>query len=349
MKRLNYSTQAIEGIRATRHLYAEPEIANQVIDLLVEGEKFQLPDNGHLLYRWGEIPDMKEPGRLPFGVTITEVPWMITVSDGGTLAAHGVPNATSTKQIAISFELGPYEDQIRSAEDDPLRSILEARYDRNSSQPPLARAVISIFFRNGGGWEINPAALIHPYEDLIHDRIDMKIGAVHKKLLKEQRSKMREMGHTPTGSSKKGYIVAVLMPGDYARDYLKMPELEMARINNDLGNEIGWIYQLVTALSCSNVTVDKIEPSRLLQKQRASNKNKAPLFTEHVLTLDGTELKAYNPQGMGGTHASPRTHLRRGHIRNLADGRQVWVNDTIVNPGNGFADKTYDMKERLLT
>lgn len=32
-----------------------------------------------------------------------------------------------------------------------------------------------------------------------------------------------------------------------------------------------------------------------------------------------------------GTHASPRPHLRRGHIRTYEDGKKIWVHATIVN------------------
>ena len=43
-----------------------------------------------------------------------------------------------------------------------------------------------------------------------------------------------------------------------------------------------------------------------------------------------------NINGMpSGHHRSPREHLRRGHIRRLADGRRIWVNAAIVGAGKG--------------
>jgi hypothetical protein len=45
----------------------------------------------------------------------------------------------------------------------------------------------------------------------------------------------------------------------------------------------------------------------------------------------------------GGTHASPRVHLRRGHIRRLP-GKNIWVNATIVgNSDLGVVIKDYSV------
>jgi len=44
----------------------------------------------------------------------------------------------------------------------------------------------------------------------------------------------------------------------------------------------------------------------------------------------------------GGTHATPRLHERRGHWRNLANGRVVWVRDCLVgDPDKGVVEKDY--------
>lgn len=49
----------------------------------------------------------------------------------------------------------------------------------------------------------------------------------------------------------------------------------------------------------------------------------------------------------GGTHASPRWHIRRGHWRQLADGRRVFVRACQVgDPGRGGVLKDYTVGER---
>jgi hypothetical protein len=46
-----------------------------------------------------------------------------------------------------------------------------------------------------------------------------------------------------------------------------------------------------------------------------------------------TPFAGTNPrENGGGTHASPRTHLRRGHIRRVGP-KRIWIQNTIVNPG----------------
>lgn len=112
------------------------------------------------------------------------------------------------------------------------------------------------------------------------------------------------------------------------------------RIGHDVGEESRMIIELTMALSCANVSLATDTPSKLLQKQRKAKK-KPSLFDYHVLVINGQEIGA-NDSGPTGTHASPRTHLRRGHLRRLPHREErIWINDTIVNPGNGFVQKDY--------
>jgi hypothetical protein len=48
---------------------------------------------------------------------------------------------------------------------------------------------------------------------------------------------------------------------------------------------------------------------------------------------------------LGGSHCSPREHLRRGHIRRIAGNRCVWVNSCVVAAGSRFGvSKDYTMR-----
>jgi len=48
----------------------------------------------------------------------------------------------------------------------------------------------------------------------------------------------------------------------------------------------------------------------------------------------------------GGTHASPRQHERRGHWRNLANGKTIWIKPMIVgNIENGRVAHMYNLEE----
>lgn len=109
---------------------------------------------------------------------------------------------------------------------------------------------------------------------------------------------------------------------------------------SDYMDELGALLCFLNVLQCSNVHVERSEP------KKAGKKIKAPLpfDTYHVLTID-----VPGNTGVGaatGAHRSPREHLRRGHIRRLADGRRIWVNATVVAAGRGAGVVTKDYAVR---
>lgn len=66
-----------------------------------------------------------------------------------------------------------------------------------------------------------------------------------------------------------------------------------------------------------------------------------------MLVVDGRE-RDDGGETANGMHGSPRTHLRRGHLRRLPHREErIWINETIVNPGNGFAAKDYALPARI--
>lgn len=69
-------------------------------------------------------------------------------------------------------------------------------------------------------------------------------------------------------------------------------------------------------------------------------------WTWHQITIDAERARAKSLE-LGGTHASPRWHIRRGHWRQLADGRRVFVRQCQVgDPAHGGVVKDYIVKGR---
>lgn len=100
------------------------------------------------------------------------------------------------------------------------------------------------------------------------------------------------------------------------------------------------VLELCEALSCKNVTHDPIERIDPAVNARRVRAGKLPLFETHQLVIDAGKPVTDSAQG-GGTHASPRQHLRRGHIRRLSSGN-VWVNSCVVGSAeNGVIKKNY--------
>ena len=64
-------------------------------------------------------------------------------------------------------------------------------------------------------------------------------------------------------------------------------------------------------------------------------------WTWHLVDIDTSRMRAAG-QKRGGTHASPRWHIRRGHWRTLGDGRRVFVRSCEVgDPARGGVVKDY--------
>lgn len=95
-------------------------------------------------------------------------------------------------------------------------------------------------------------------------------------------------------------------------------------------------------LKCVNVeVVDHPAPAALNKKRVAAGKLPIYSFRSLVLKIPNTRKAAVD---QGGTHASPRVHLRRGHIRQLGDGRAIWVQSCVVGTKQGMIQKEYRLQ-----
>jgi hypothetical protein len=101
------------------------------------------------------------------------------------------------------------------------------------------------------------------------------------------------------------------------------------------------LLHLQNALACSNVAIERKEPKHAGR----AIKSALPFDAYHVLTVGSMRGDAA-ASSAGGGHRSPREHLRRGHIRRLADGRRVFVSATVVAAGRGagVVSKDYRLK-----
>lgn len=84
--------------------------------------------------------------------------------------------------------------------------------------------------------------------------------------------------------------------------------------------------------------------SEALNKKRIK-KGKRPFFEWTTVEV---KPRAAVQDSKGGTHASPKPHMRRGHVRKLKDGRIVTIKNTIINrhkmPDEGFVFHDYVVK-----
>lgn len=96
--------------------------------------------------------------------------------------------------------------------------------------------------------------------------------------------------------------------------------------------------QFIKILNCSNVELVDNIPSKL--KQSRVKKGKMPLFEYKTVHIKQNTKRNMN-KGEG-KHASPRVHLRRGHIRTLQSGKTTWVQSCVVgSKESGVIHKDY--------
>ena len=106
-------------------------------------------------------------------------------------------------------------------------------------------------------------------------------------------------------------------------------------------------YELAILLQCQNISIVHVEaPTQINEKRKRKGKRQLPDgyvigvlrdVTRRKLDQDEDEV---NPKV---SHANPRTHFRRGHIRRLQSGATIWVTSTIVNPGGSSLDSKYQI------
>lgn len=99
------------------------------------------------------------------------------------------------------------------------------------------------------------------------------------------------------------------------------------------------LCRFVMALNCVNTK--RVEhPAPKFMNQKRASKGKQPLFSFWTLHLAGPASNDETP--LGGTHSSPRLHLRRGHIRQYSPGKYTWVEACVVgNKQAGIVEKDY--------
>ncbi|MDD2775704.1 MAG: hypothetical protein PHU06_07100 [Gallionella sp.] len=328
MEALNYCTHAIESLQLSvpRFLPHMPKTSQnilRVIELLKQAVKFRLPDNGGLFE--DGLRALPAVFRLPYPIIAAEFSITNEGLGDGSLAMRGEELDRSTKRIALAIEINEVNFHSYSW----LLPIPEELHELLTSDGAIA--IIPVFYRDSKKeWDIPPLGLVIPARKVVanNNALNMTQEIYEGKFPKG--SKMHPLEAYPID----------LMP-EYA-DQLEQEEglnYVMATAQQDSHDEMKAIMGLVEILSCSNVCTETIPASHALNKKRTS-KGKPPLFEFKVLTLDFQDNKT-NASEKGGTHSSPRIHLRRGHIRRLPT-KSIWVNATVVgNRQLGMVSKEY--------
>jgi hypothetical protein len=101
------------------------------------------------------------------------------------------------------------------------------------------------------------------------------------------------------------------------------------------------LLELLEALTCKNVFTPIHQEASKANNNRAKM-GKLPIYETKFLAIKVDHLSIVKDTATAnGNHASPRQHLRRGHIRRLESGN-IWVNSCVVgNSKIGVINKEY--------
>jgi hypothetical protein len=112
-----------------------------------------------------------------------------------------------------------------------------------------------------------------------------------------------------------------------------------------LGETRNLLYGFCGLLDLHGVIARPREHSQSANATRI-RKGLVPFYEHKVLEIDLGKVRLAS-NSSGGTHASPREHLRRGHIRTLADGREIFVRSCKVGSSDlGRVEKEYSINLR---
>jgi len=290
-------------------------------DKLKSAEVFQLPDGGQLLDREKTPPEV--PGlmfRPPFPVIACEYP---------VARPHRIDHyytvASSSRRIALAWDWNP----------DDLPAHLK-RVPGILALPPGV-CVTSIFYLDSAKlWGCAAGAVHMAYDGAW---LDVAEHLPRSRFM----STMLANGRLAKDIMKGRGMESTFLPlcPEYLMAY-RASEASMAgavdTARADINDEAVAYTDLCYALACKNVSTERISASATLNISRARS-GKPPFKDFHILKVGG-DACASNSLGTG-EGAGPRTHLRRGHIRRLGEGRLTWVSQTMVHGRKDFVRKAY--------
>jgi hypothetical protein len=332
---LNYCAHAIEDLRELEAILrgTAPESARvfrRLIDMLQHSVKFILPNCCNLI----DPDELRQAHldltRLPFPCVAFEAPWE---KEDGIEQLGEFQQTPATKRIALCWEAGPEYELLPG-----LNSILNAF-------PEGGVFIVPIYWGpEHRRWTVALGGTFLPYENSVQDlKLEESLPA----------SRIAHAAAIEAGLAKpkaKQFRAEpfYLLPEFYEKTLIAYGgnrEKAYAQIMLDSRDETMMLVQACSVINCANVTTAEVGPPAALNKKR-QEKGKQPFFSYKVLQLSDERREA-GKGGDGGNHASPRMHLRRGHLRRL-ESRVVWVRPAMVNAGTntGVVLKDYAVQPK---
>ncbi len=331
---LNYCAHAVEDLKllaAQLHeqgaIYAA-EALHGIGELLQRSVKFIMPNCCELI-------DPNQLGqshldllRLPFPCVAFEAPW--EKDSPGPQQVGDFTQAKSTKRIALCWDASWGPELILG-----MKSVLKAFPEGGVFMVPI------FWVSESRRWWTALGGCFVPYENqatTFHpDDLPGPSRIAAQALIDDGRAK-------PKATQFRAEPFALLEePFQFAIQQYGSREKAFAQLMLDSHDELMMLVQSCSVLNCANVTTSELAPAAALNKKRQA-KGLQPFFTYKVLQLRREERASASVDV--GQHASPRMHLRRGHLRRL-NNKTTWVRPTTVNAQSklGVVLKDYAVRD----
>lgn len=322
---LNYSAHAIDEFLALIPTIKKvmPGIIKgheSVVRNLRASVKFLLPNGCELI----DISDLKQVhidmARLPYDIVALEAPWILGDGAGGD---KGIERAS--KRIALCMRM---TSDIACSFPDTARFL---------DEECGGVCVLPVFWSDAqSAWKISMGGVFVPYENEVSAYTPSEVSEptrlANQPLIEAglASKKIRQFKVAP-------FVVLQEMFDAYASKAGKTEIL--AQIVANSRDEVSMLLQTGCVLNCSNVEAETLKVAESLNKKR-KQKGKEPFFVYRVLQVRESQTSV--SVSKNGTHASPRAHLRRGHIRRVQE-KTIWVKPALINAGSktGTVEKIY--------
>nr|GEU29196.1 hypothetical protein [Tanacetum cinerariifolium] len=300
------------------------KVMYRLIAMLQHSVKFILPNCCELVapddLRQAHI-DML---RLPFQCVAFEAPW----DKGGEIEEYigEFRQTPATRRIALCWDSAQFEPRPG------LNSFLDAF-------PQGGAFVLPIFWApQFKKWSVALGGIFVPYNNKL-EKINInealpgtRIAFAAKLAAGHAHEKSSQFRSEPFPMFPEIFEAATRQDGSREKTY--------GRILLDASDEVSILIQVCSVINCANVETGVVEASAALNRKRQAN-GKQPFFSYKILELSA-DRQTKNTSYSSGEHASPRMHLRRGHLRRL-DNKTVWVRAAMVNipSSSGSVHKDY--------
>jgi hypothetical protein len=139
---------------------------------------------------------------------------------------------------------------------------------------------------------------------------------------------------------ERGRITSLRLNGDVE----KWDDVDAAHMH--VWNCCATLLYMATALLNQNSVDIVLSPAPERLNRARAKKNKLPLYEHHVVKMPAL-TKTGRVLSRGGSHASPRQHWRRGHVRvlhrELPNEKKIIIPACLIN-GRGFISKDYEVQ-----